>query len=112
MADLVIGATGTVGWTTVDYVQRDGVTPIATVKIELSRDNGATWATLAAGAPNTGTYSWTVTAPAAAQCIIKISDPADPTVYGVDTAFAITSSTVVSSVTRMLGTAIAIAISM
>ena len=44
-------------WTATDN------TAITTLKLELSRDNGGTWETIAANAPNTGSYVWHVTAP-------------------------------------------------
>ena len=36
---------------------------MSAVKLELSRDNGGSWETLAASTPNTGSFGWTVTAP-------------------------------------------------
>ena len=44
-------------WTATDN------TAITTLKLELSRDNGGSWETIAANAPNTGSYVWHVTAP-------------------------------------------------
>src|SRR6185369_15906245 len=52
------GSTYAVTWTAVD-----GQGPIATVDLWLSMDDGATWASLASGVPNTGTYQWTVPSP-------------------------------------------------
>jgi pimeloyl-ACP methyl ester carboxylesterase len=43
------------------------------VRIELSRDAGATWAELAASAPNTGGYTWTVTAPPSTAARVRLT---------------------------------------
>ena len=40
-------------------IRWDTVPLTGTVKIELSRDSGATFSTIAAAAPNTGSYAWT-----------------------------------------------------
>jgi hypothetical protein len=52
------------------------------VRIRLSRDGGSTWEVVTASAPNTGSYAWTVTAPASATCLYEVSglpytDPVD-----------------------------------
>ncbi|HYF49281.1 MAG TPA: LamG-like jellyroll fold domain-containing protein, partial [Planctomycetota bacterium] len=48
---------------------------VATVKIELSRDNGAAWEVLATTVPaNTGEYVWTVAGNGTRQGLIRISD--------------------------------------
>ncbi|HTL53980.1 MAG TPA: matrixin family metalloprotease [Planctomycetota bacterium] len=44
------------------------------ILIELSRDGGGTFSTLAAAAPNTGSFSWTATAPTGAANRIRVSD--------------------------------------
>ncbi|MBN1998175.1 FG-GAP repeat protein [candidate division KSB1 bacterium] len=44
------------------------------VKIELSRDSGASWETIAAKVPDSGQFLWTVTTPAAECCFVRISD--------------------------------------
>ena len=46
----------------------------SSVKIELSRDNGATWEQLIAEAANTGNWSWMVTAPTSENCLIRVTD--------------------------------------
>jgi hypothetical protein len=89
-APWVIGQSVSITWSATDWVDPD-LSPL-TVKIELSRDNGSTWSTLAAGAPNTGTYTWTVTTPAATQCKIRLSDPDASSVNWTSTAFAINAS--------------------
>lgn len=50
------------------------------VKIELSRDGGATYTTLFASTPNDGSQNWRVTGPATTQAIIKISSVTTPSV--------------------------------
>jgi hypothetical protein len=55
-----------------------------TVKIELSRDGGGSWSTLAAGAPNNGSFGWTAAAPATQLARVRISSVAQPT--AVDTS--------------------------
>jgi hypothetical protein len=44
------------------------------VKVELSRDNGATWSTLKDSLQNSGQWTWTVTGPISNVCIVRISD--------------------------------------
>jgi hypothetical protein len=56
--DVQVGAHANLTWTATDNAG-----PIAAVDLALSRDNGASWETIANGAPNTGTYDWIVTAP-------------------------------------------------
>lgn len=49
----------------------------STVKIEISRDSGATWQLIAASAASTtsgGSYAWVVTGPASVKCLIRITD--------------------------------------
>jgi hypothetical protein len=48
------------------------------VKISASRDNGATFFSIALDAPNTGTYNWTVTGPATTQFLVKIKAVVNP----------------------------------
>jgi hypothetical protein len=50
------------------------------VKIELSRDGGATYTTLFANTPNDGSQNWRVTGPATTQASIKISSVTTPSV--------------------------------
>ena len=52
---------------------------IANVKVEYSTNSGASFTTIAARAPNTGTYSWVVPSPANIYAAIRISDVANPT---------------------------------
>ena len=43
------------------------------MRIELSRDLGATYTTLDATAPNTGSYAWTVSGPASLPGLVRVS---------------------------------------
>lgn len=61
------------------------------VNIELSTDNGATWSTVVASTPNTGVYSWIVTAQDSSdECLIRIINVDDGNVFDIsDGAFTI-----------------------
>ena len=50
---------------------------LAAIKIESSVNGGSTWQTVAASAPNTGSYNWTVPNSPSATCRIRVSDAAD-----------------------------------
>jgi hypothetical protein len=50
---------------------------IPTVKLELSTDNGAGWTTIAASAPNTGKYMWTVPQLGSTTALVRVSDAAN-----------------------------------
>ena len=63
------GSTHAVTWT-VDA-------SLGPVKIECSTNNGATWTTVVASTPNTGTYSWTLPNTPSASCRIRVSEAAD-----------------------------------
>ncbi|MGQ9806892.1 MAG: C1 family peptidase [Armatimonadota bacterium] len=43
------------------------------VRIELSRDGGSTWQTIAASTPNDGAHPWTATLPGSNRCRIRVS---------------------------------------
>ncbi|MCC6651984.1 MAG: T9SS type A sorting domain-containing protein [Candidatus Eisenbacteria bacterium] len=65
---LTTGTSATLTWTATDDVA------VANVKIELSRDGGATFSeVIAASAPNTGSYNWTVTSPAVATATVRVT---------------------------------------
>jgi hypothetical protein len=71
-------------------------TGLSEVKIELSTNNGGAWTTITASTPNTGSYNWTVPDSPSANCLIRISDPADGSPSDVSNAvFTITSPTLV-----------------
>jgi hypothetical protein len=60
------------------------------VKIEISRDGGGSWSTIAASTPNAGSYTWTVTGPATTDARIRVSWTATPSVSDTsDVSFAI-----------------------
>lgn len=50
-----------------------GDTVYENVKIQYSADSGATWTTITASTPNTGSYAWTIPNTTAATYLIKIS---------------------------------------
>jgi hypothetical protein len=56
------------------------------VKIELSRDGGATWATLFNNTANNGTKNWKVTKPATTQARIRVSSVNSPSVADTSNA--------------------------
>jgi subtilisin family serine protease len=65
---LTIGAGTSLTWNASDpYL---GVTG---VDVELSRDNGGSWSTLATGIANSGTLAWTVTGPATPQARLRVT---------------------------------------
>jgi hypothetical protein len=57
------------------------------VNIDVSRDSGATWSSLAAAIPSSGaangTFSWVVTGPPSTTARIRVSWTADPAVSDV-----------------------------
>ena len=61
----IIGSTQTLMWTS------DGVS--GNVKIELSRDGGGIWTTVADSTPVAGNQTWNVTGPATTQARIRVS---------------------------------------
>jgi hypothetical protein len=65
-ASWTIGTAQTVTWTT-------NLPPTTTVRIELSRDGGASFATLATAAPDSGSFPWTVVGPAAAAAVVRVT---------------------------------------
>jgi hypothetical protein len=69
-----------------------------TVKVELSRDGGATFETLADAAPNSGGFVWTATGPdtAAARVRVTVAGPVPMTAISDDFTIATLSLTVTS----------------
>jgi hypothetical protein len=59
------GSTQYVGWTT------SGAIP--NVRVELSRDGGATWETLSGSVPNGGALAVSVTAPKSSRCVVRVT---------------------------------------
>ena len=66
---------------------------IADVKIEFSSDNGQTWEDIAdATSANTRSYSWSATNIISTECLIKISDVANPDIFSItETTFELCS---------------------
>lgn len=60
--------------TTIRWVQ---MPDISQVKIEYSLNNGSSWTTIAASAPNTGSYQWTLPSQTSTQALVRIQDAAD-----------------------------------
>jgi hypothetical protein len=56
------------------------------VRIEVSRNGGATWTTIISSTPNDGTHTWLVTGPATTQGRIRVKSVTDPTVSDMSDA--------------------------
>jgi hypothetical protein len=72
------------------------------VRIEASRDSGATWALIAANVPNrtltSGTFSWTVAGPVTTGALVRVSRMSDSAVQDVSNVpFAVTSRIAVTA---------------
>jgi hypothetical protein len=65
-ASWTIGTPQAISWTS-------NLLPSAMVKVQISRNGGSTFTTLASSAPNTGTYAWTATGGASTTAIVKVS---------------------------------------
>ena len=76
----------TITWTT-------NLLSTSTVKIQLSRDGGSTYTTLASSAPNTGSFAWTATGSATASAIVKVSANGF-TASGVSGTFSLVAASV------------------
>jgi hypothetical protein len=74
------GSAQSIAWTSA------GVT-ISSVKIELSTNGGSTWSTVAASAPNTGVYSWTVPNSLSTTCLVRVGDTGSSGLSDVSDAF-------------------------
>jgi hypothetical protein len=71
----VVGETEDITWTGVNVNE---------VKIELSTNNGADWSIIIESVPNTGSYSWNVTAQDSSnECLIRITNLENGFVYDV-----------------------------
>jgi serine protease AprX len=63
------------------------------VRIELSRDSGYTWSTIASSTANDGSYRWYPTMPGSTQCQISITSTSDPSYTDTsDADFTISSA--------------------
>lgn len=56
------------------------------VNIDLSRDGGTTWTTVATDVPDTGQYIWTVTGPATSRARFRLRSAGMPSVYDTSDA--------------------------
>lgn len=85
-AKWAIGAGKTIRWT-------HNLGTGESVKTELSRDGGATWDLLSASVPNsgntTGTFDWTVSGPATASAVVRVTWSGGTGVTGVSATFRI-----------------------
>ncbi|MCS7094974.1 MAG: hypothetical protein NZ988_04100, partial [Thaumarchaeota archaeon] len=81
-----VGTTRTITWSS---SQISG-----TVKIEISRNGGATWTTIVSSTPNDGSHQWTVTGPPTPNALIRIISNQAPTVGDTsDSTFSIVDTT-------------------
>ena len=65
------------------------------VKIELSRNSGSTWETIAESTPDDGSYTWTAALPSSEHCRVRISSVDVPTCFDTsDADFTIAGPTV------------------
>jgi hypothetical protein len=72
---------------------------VANVKIELSRNGGATFETLFASTPNDGSECWLVTGPTTTQALLRISSTDNPSITGISELFEIVNSGGVGALT-------------
>jgi hypothetical protein len=83
-----IGSTRTISWT-------NNLGATATVRLEVSRDNGSTWSQIAASVQNSsasgGSFSWVVTGPATANGRIRASWTSNTSVTDNSARFRISS---------------------
>jgi hypothetical protein len=72
--------------------------PAAAVRIELSRNDGASWTTLVASSPNSGSYFFTASGPSTASARVRISWTANASVSDVsDVPFTINTAPVANA---------------
>jgi hypothetical protein len=88
-------AAGTIvyGGTSLAITWTHNLPDVDPVSIELSRDGGATFEVLAAAAPNTGSFSWTVSGPAAAEARVRVTSGGAVVASGIGPAFSIVDPT-------------------
>jgi hypothetical protein len=65
---LIVGSAADLQWTAGDPVWSG----VASVDLQLSRNNGGSWEDIALGVANTGSYGWTATGPLTAQALLKV----------------------------------------
>jgi hypothetical protein len=88
----VAGAVAYVG-TPQSITWSDNLPADATVRVELSRDGGGSFETLADAAPNTGSFAWTASAPDSAAALVRVTASGPVVTSGVGAAFAIVTPT-------------------
>ncbi len=66
---LILGGTQNLTWTSGG--------PTSLVNVELSRNGGNTWETLASNFANTGTFQWLVSGTPSTNCLLRVSDAVD-----------------------------------
>ncbi len=76
-----VGASRTIAW------NRTG--DLAEVKLQVSRDSGASWETIVAATANDGSEAWTVTGPADAACRVRVASADETVADASDADFAI-----------------------
>jgi hypothetical protein len=78
----VITSTPTITWNSTGLIPN--------VRIQYSTDNGASWTTIVSSTDNTGSYPWTIPNVPSTQCLVRITDTSDPSVFDQsNTAFTI-----------------------
>jgi hypothetical protein len=89
-ASWAIGTAHTISWTT-------NLPSTGTVDIDLSLDGGTSYTTLAATAPNSGSFAWTATGPGSASAIVRITSNGAAPASGISGLFAIINPTLAIS---------------
>jgi hypothetical protein len=56
------------------------------VRIEYSIDNGSNWNTEISSVANSGSYSWNISVSPSTECLVRVSDAANPAVFDVSDA--------------------------
>jgi hypothetical protein len=88
-------AAGTLAWagTPVTITWTQNLADVDPVRIEVSRDGGATFEVIDAAAPNTGSYVWTASGPDAAEARVRVTSLGAVPASGVGAAFQIVNAT-------------------
>lgn len=75
------------------YIQWNSSFVLGDFKVQYSNDNGSTWTTLANSIYNSGYYNWLVPNQNMNNCLVKISDVNDSTIFDVSDATFTTTET-------------------
>ena len=70
-----VGTVRPIFWTATDDINY--------VTIEYSTNNGTSWTPIAASTPNIGQYNWAVPNTPSSSCLIRVSQAANPSTYGI-----------------------------